>query len=225
MTINLYREDGYSLWVLLNRFPQLLSALEDDTPPDDPRIVVFYRPSFGRQSDSPTGFSKQFGEFDLLIGTPKGVYPIESKPANCGELDRRTKVLTLREEQIRRHRIFRTYRTLWQTHRPSSWNDFRSAAMNEFLAAHPGWTMAERKNLLAKNLNFVLKSLEGCGELIQDTILLFHTERQCSAFTNDHRFKCVAMPLDLIPGSDFISIESTLNRESDGAIRVPHNPQ
>lgn len=204
MKINLYKEDGYSMWVLLKRFPELLQALGDDTPPNSSDVVVFYRPSFGRQSDSPTGLSKQFGEFDLLIGTPHAVYAIESKPEKCGELNRRTKVLTLREEQLRRHGIFATYRRLWQKYRPNNWREFRSAALDEFMAAHPGWTMAEERNELGCNLDFVLRSLEPCGERIQDTILLFHNPGRDVVFTHGCGFACVPMAVDVVPRTAFV---------------------
>jgi len=207
MKIHLYREDGYSLWVLLKRFSELLRALDDDAPPDDPRIVVFYRPSFGRQSDSPTGLSKQFGEFDILIGTPRAVYPIESKPENCVELNRLTQVVTLSEKQTRRHRIFRTYRDLWQKYRPRDWNEFRCAATGEFAREHPGRTMAERHNLLGKNLEFVLRSLENCGEEIQDTVLLFHQAEKIPHATSQKGFRCITMPLEMVSGSAFLSID------------------
>lgn len=207
MNINLYREDGYSLWVLLKRFPNLLLALGDTTPPDDPSIVVFYRPSFGRLSDSPTGLSKQFGEFDILIGTPQGVYPIESKPEKCGELDRRTQVMTLREEQVRRHRIFRTYRSLWQKYQPLNWTSFREVAMGEFSDAHPGWTMPTRQNLLGRNLEFVLRSLQNCGDRIQDTVLLFHKPGREVVFTSGQEFGCITMPLEMVSGSEFVSVD------------------
>jgi hypothetical protein len=208
MKINLYREDGYSLWVLLKRFPQLLLAVNDSTPPDDPRNVVFYRPSFGR-ADSKTAVRKQFGEFDLLIGTPNAVYAIESKPDKCGELDRRTQVMTLRDEQVRRHDIFRTYRTLWQKHRPSNWNQFRSAALAEFASAHPGWTMAESRDLLGQNLEFVLQSLQDCGDHIQDTVLHFCRTGNDPLFTSGQGFACVKMPLDMVAGCHFVSVESS----------------
>lgn len=207
MTINLYREDGYSLWVLFTRFPELLRALGDSTPPDDPGIVVFYRPSFGRQSDSPTGMSKQFGEFDILIGTPQAVYPIESKPEECGELNHVTNVLTLRDVQTRRHGIFRTYRELWQPYRPKNWKEFESVALAEFSERHPGWTLAGRQNLLGKNLEFVLRSLENCGEKIQDTILFFHQAGKQVAFTSGQGFVCCTMPLEMVAGSNFVSID------------------
>jgi hypothetical protein len=181
-------------------------ALGDRTAPDGPEIVVFYRPSFGRLSDSGTGLSKQFGEFDFLIGTPDGVYPIESKDGRCSELNRATMVLTLREEQLRRHRIFRTYRMLWQKHRPNDWNQFRSAALDEFKHAHPGWTMAEKRNLLAENLEFVLRSLQNCGEKIQDTLLLFRKAAEPVSFTHDHGFTCISMVLEMGPGSNFVLI-------------------
>jgi hypothetical protein len=209
MKINLYSEDGYSAWVLLKRFPSLLLALGDLTPPEAMNIVVFYRPSFGRASDSPTGISKQFGEFDIVIGTPHGVYLIESKPEKCGELNSRTLVMTLREEQVRRHRIFRTYRALWQKYRPSNWTNFRETAMNEFVAAHPGWTMAEKRDLLSRNLEFVLRSLQDCGEAVRDTVLLFHKPGQEVVFTNVQEFACVAMPLEMVAGSEFVCVDGS----------------
>jgi hypothetical protein len=204
MTINLYKEDGFTMWALLSRFPELLKALGDQTEPHSPEVVIFYRPSFGRQSDSPTGVSKQFGEFDLLIGTPQAVYAVESKPEKCGELDRRTMVLTLRDEQLRRHRIFATYRSLWQKYRPKDWKQFRAVALDEFTTAHPGWTMAEERNELGRNLEFVLRSLERCGERVQDTILLFHRAGRDVAFTHGDGFTCVPMAVDVVARTSFV---------------------
>src|ERR1051325_2618302 len=193
MKIHLYKEDGYSLWVLSRRLPEVLAKLRDKTDPYDPTIRIFYRPSFGRLSDSPTGESKQFGEFDILIGTPECVYAIESKLEKCGELNRRTKVLTLEPRQVRRHDIFRTYRSLWQKYRPMDWNHFRFVALNEFRNTHRGWTMADERNELAQNAEFILRQLQDCGEKMQDTILLFHRRDETPIFTNGQGFTCISM--------------------------------
>jgi hypothetical protein len=210
MKINLYGEDGYSLWVLMKRFPELLKTLGDGTERDDPRIVVFYRPSFGRLSDAPDGWSKQFGEFDLLIGTPECVYSIESKPDRCSEFERRTGKFLLHEEQVRRHAIFQTYRTLWQQHRLRTWDAFCHAALPGFQAMHPKWTMPKSVNELGKNLEFILRSLEPCGDRVQDTILFFHRSCTLPCLSNGQGFTCVSMHLEFDGSSNFVQIDNTV---------------
>jgi hypothetical protein len=50
-------------------------------------VVVLFRPSFGRRGSgevplSGTADSLQFGEFDALLGTKRGVYLVEAKRSN-----------------------------------------------------------------------------------------------------------------------------------------------
>jgi hypothetical protein len=63
----------------------------------------------------------------------------------------------------------------------------------------------KRGNLLGRNLEFVLRSLENCGDSLHDVLLLFHDE--AIAFTGDEGFRCVSIPLEMVPGSTFVSIE------------------
>jgi hypothetical protein len=119
-----YGEDALTYWCLTRRLGSILSPFHDTIANTQ---VVFYRPSFGRRSKGSAAIpgirGPQFGEFDGIIVTSRGVYLIEAKWTNSGELDDAT--VTLRREQVRRHRSFvLTWRlgalTTRPTGRPSS---------------------------------------------------------------------------------------------------------
>ena len=67
--------------------------------------------------------------------------------------------------------------------------------------------MPEGHDGLSGNLEFVLRSLERCGDRIQDTILLFHAAGKQFAFTNQQGFSCITMSLDMIAGGNFVLIK------------------
>lgn len=204
--IYLYHEDGYTLWVLVERLPQLLSALGDTTHPNSSGIHIFYRPSFGRADH---GDGIQFGEPDLLIGTPQRVYHIECKPKLTRK---RSKTLQLGPSQVMRHTLFQTYRRLWQKHRPATWSEFRTAALPEFEQTHEGRTMPQSGHLVCENLEFILRTLESCGSEVCDALLLFQRTEETktpTVYTNPHGFDSIVMPLEMIAGSNFVGVWMT----------------
>jgi hypothetical protein len=69
-----YGEDALTFWALTRRLGEILAPF-GDTPAQT--IAVFFRPSFGRRSSTsklnPTQRGSQFGEFDGIIATKRGV--------------------------------------------------------------------------------------------------------------------------------------------------------
>src|SRR2546426_593351 len=73
-----YGEDALTWHAVSNGLPGIFRQLGDDTDPG--RALVFYRPSFGRRGSALTGsLRSEFGEFDVIIGTPRAVYLVEAK--------------------------------------------------------------------------------------------------------------------------------------------------
>src|SRR5687768_16427851 len=95
-----YGEDALTLWCLTKRLGEVLTRLNDDV---SETRAVFYRPSFGKKgkhSDAaPQLYGPQFGEFDGIVATERGVYLIEAKWTHSGELDDVS--IDLRAEQVR----------------------------------------------------------------------------------------------------------------------------
>jgi len=73
-----YGEDALTLHALSTGLPGILRRLGDDSDPNS--SLVFFRSSFGRRGPGPNGpESRQFGEFDAIIGTPSAVYLCKAK--------------------------------------------------------------------------------------------------------------------------------------------------
>src|SRR5690242_6627988 len=114
-----YGEDALSLWALKHRLSALLSHLGDDS--DLQGILVFLRPSFGRRgsssfAESAVADSPQFGEFDAIVRSPRGIYLIETKWNRSSGLEGGTAVL--QQKQVFRHKVFRAYVNAWPAHHP-----------------------------------------------------------------------------------------------------------
>ena len=117
MEIYGYGEDALTFAVLTNNIPQILSRLDDPSGQDLCRI--FYRPSFGRRA---LAGRAEFGEFDAIVSTPRAIYLIEAKWDGASELDEN--VLRLRPEQVRSHRVLRSYIREWRRGEHANWSAF-----------------------------------------------------------------------------------------------------
>ena len=127
----------------------------DDSPAD--KTLFIYRPSFGRAGGNA---SSQFGEFDAIIATPKGVYLIESKwtgePIFNGQV-------RLAGRQMRRHEVFRWIRERWLEQAPQDWAEFYNHNGNvaEFAEHFEDKPLAQPGHRLTSNLQYVLQQLPG----------------------------------------------------------------
>lgn len=144
-----YGEDSLTLWALRNKLKEILSPFNDNSTED--QCIIFYRPSFGRKGGNK---SSQFGEFDFIILSETTIYLGESKWDRTSIKNNEFKI---RDEQLRRHKIFKKYVTKWMHDSFSSWNNFRTyfngKLSNEKL-------MPDSGTLLAENLEFVLNRIK-----------------------------------------------------------------
>jgi hypothetical protein len=172
-----YGEDSLTYWCLTNRLSDVLTPFGDSI---ENTLVVFYRPSFGRRSNgsaaTPEVRGPQFGEFDGIVVTKRGVYLIEAKWTNSGEID--TGLITLRPEQLRRHQLFRAYLEAWRAQNPVDWKVFVTDRPLFELRALDGtvesFNTARAESLLATNLATVLKRCAEGGEAVEDVLLVVH---------------------------------------------------
>lgn len=147
MTILGYGEDFLTLELVSN---QLAEIIDDNTNPDD--ATVFYRPSFGRGSNTAKK-SSQFGEFDAIIVTPKTAYLIESKWDGTTRDPSKSKCLELSDNQVLRHRILEWYNRNW---RPEHWDTDKTELINKFEESFPNKTIAPKGSRLRENLTTLL---------------------------------------------------------------------
>jgi hypothetical protein len=178
-----YGEDALTYAALTENLQDILVELGDFTLRDD--TVLFFRPSFGRRGARATSRGSSFGEFDGIIGTPVGTYLIESKWSRSGETWGKTRSdsLTLRPEQIRRHKVLRWYIDRWRSSMWPDWSTFRSSNISEFEDRFDRLTIPTDDRTLGQNLLFVLEKLRNCGP-VQDLVL----------FCNIDQFECPVPP-------------------------------
>jgi hypothetical protein len=162
-----YSEDALTYWALCSRLGNMLSALRDDSDPT--KCLVIYRPSFGR-AGGPT--SPQFGDFDAILITQQAVYLIESKWDQCSGLV--APQIQLEQRQVDRHRIFTWLRDRWSQKPALSWSDFFTNTQGDFAAVFSGRRLAPPSSLLAKNLTWLLQTLEQHPRETRNVLLYFH---------------------------------------------------
>ena len=162
-----YGEDALTLSAVTAGLGQVLQQLGDPTPAKD--AVVLYRPSFGRRSGTAERPRSEFGEFDAIVGTPEATYLVEAKWSASSELTEG--VLTLRKEQLRRHKILRRYIDGWRRAGSVDWATFISSDDAREVLAVSGVSLPGPGTTLARNLEFVLKTVEACGP-VRDVLLL-----------------------------------------------------
>jgi hypothetical protein len=172
MTVFGYGEDALSFWAFTGKTKDILGQLADDSSPSD--VVLFYRPSFGRQGSSrvspgSTADSSQFGEFDAILGTPRRLYLIEAKWSRSPEVEGRA--IVLRPEQLRRHRVFKAYRQAWQSSGAANWTEFCTADRRLLSVGDIQYPLAPLGSQLGRNLEKVLQSTSRCGSEVMDVVL------------------------------------------------------
>ena len=165
MRVLSYGEDPLTYWALTQRLEEVFAQLGDPTSTND--AVVNYRPSFGRAA------GPQFGEFDAVVGTSDKTYLIEAKWHGSPEISGGT--VTLRPEQYKRHEIFRWYRKAWSEMAPNDWDHFLETAGVAWAETYPDGRLAPSGSVLARNLEFVLGQLSGCGPA-EDVVLFVGLE-------------------------------------------------
>ena len=176
-TINGYGEDALTMWALSQRIGRILEQLHDDTAPSE--AVVFYRPSGGRGERwwKKRGARSLIGEFDAIIGTAAGVYLVEAKWVRPGQSDP-----SAEQVQLDRHTRFRTYLELWRQTTPGSWGAFLATAGAEFQQRHPEWELAYGE-VSAASMEFLLRRLDPCGDVVTDVLLIIEAELGCATGT------------------------------------------
>ncbi len=167
-----YGEDSLTYWALSQHVTDVISPapLNDDSLPE--MTLFIYRPSFGRAGGSA---SPQFGEFDAIVATEKGVYLIESKWTGTPISDGRVR---LAETQIRRHEVFRWIRERWLAQAPANWTEFYSHNGNvaAFAKRFEDKPLAKPGHRLTSNLQYILQQLPGRNAPTVDVLLYFHLE-------------------------------------------------
>ena len=199
-TFHGFGTDSLTLHAITNRLPELLRSLGDASSPET--AVVFFQPSFGHK-----GMSKKvtdlgrvdFGHFDAIVGTQKAVYLIDSLTERSPEV-RNTLVEYDRIRQYP-HVIFRGYRDAWQEQKPESWMSFEAHQAEPFRVKFPRNKVAPFGSEIASALEFVLTSLQDCGNELVD-VVLYH-----------RREDTMQQPHEMIPNRFrlTISLYSTIN--------------
>ena len=144
-----YGEDALTLWAIKNKLDVILETVGDSSDPS--MCQVFFRPSFGRRGGDS---SPQFGEFDFIILSKDRLYLGESKWVRSSE-KLKDGILELRDEQKRRHEVFKFYVKEWALGSHSSWREFIDRVRLE-LESGVTKPLAPENSLLAANLQTVL---------------------------------------------------------------------
>jgi len=176
-----YGEDALTYWALTQRLQNILTQLKDTTDPD--KALVIYRPSFGRKGKSkgkddskPRG--PQFGEFDGIIATSHAIYLIEAKWNKSSK--RKNEEYRVEKRQRWRHQIMREYVKTWRQKSTdvTSWKEYRQSQpdgrfsiINKENEQTNQYLLPNKKDKLAKNLEFVLNKLKDYGQDIFDVLL------------------------------------------------------
>lgn len=174
-----YGEDALTFWALQHRIGDILKEFRDSTALDD--CLAYYRPSFGRSGGEG---SAEFGEFDAIVASRRNLYLIESKWDNGTKSEKET--LTLRNEQVLRHRIFEWYLNNWGRKYSGNWQAFVDEQERNFKFEKK---MAPVGSLLAENLERILSRLrEHCTvdtleNNVQNVLLFFYDARNSKPLT------------------------------------------
>src|SRR6266545_6063474 len=194
-----YGEDQLTLWALTTALPKFLAALADNTPA--PATTVLFRPSFGRNSPRAQGSLRaEFGEFDAIVVARSAAYLVEAKWSTSAELEDR--VVRLRPEQRRRHRVFRSYFHAWNKLIPPDWETVRADHGPEFRHEFPGMTIPSAGTTLARNLEFVLKRVTDSPRALLDVLLFTSvTDSPLPEGVDPPEFRLVALRCPSVGGA------------------------
>jgi hypothetical protein len=194
-----YGEDALTLWALKEQLSEILRSLKDCSAPELCRI--FYRPSFGRRENC-------FGEFDFIILASKTIYLGESKWTESNEKIT-DGVFDLREEQVKRHKLFPFYVSEWAFGKHSSWNEFRKNKNNQLQLLHAA--IPGTKTLLAQNLRTVLGIIKKYYSSkpvpdIKNVLLFLHNGKEKIPLRAGENFEVVPINYSEITFDNFIRL-------------------
>lgn len=188
-----YGEDALTLWAITNRLPMILQALKDTSTVSRCRTV--FRPSFGRKGGER---SAQFGEFDFILLAERCLYLGERKWDRSSE-DVQEGVLQLREQQRRRHDVFKFYVEEWAFGSYSNWRDFAREGRAKLRLRHIEKPIAPEGSLLASNLQTLLgvvKSHYATVPDVKNVLLYFYTGANASQLPTKAGKDFAVVPLD-----------------------------
>ncbi|UUO06751.1 hypothetical protein M4951_00200 [Blastopirellula sp. J2-11] len=206
MKVTGYGEDALSLWALTARLNQFLEQLDDQSSLTD--TILLLRPSFGRLGSNAvlpggTADSSQFGEFDAIVGTPIGVYPIEAKWSRSSEIE--GDAIILRSAQVRRHQLFYEYLAAWRKHKPTNWAAFHIAQQGLIQLGDIWYPVAPPRSQLSRNLETVLSKLADCGAPVRDVVLYLRvTDGRVVKTVRNEQFQLVT--IDCPSATGFIEL-------------------
>jgi len=210
-----YGEDALTLWALKKQVSKILKKLNDKSDPSN--CLLFFRPSFGRESGKST-----FGEFDAILAFLENIYLIESKWDGLSQNKRET--IKLSYKQVLRHRIFSWYFINWCNGQYRDWEEFSNDVQKCFENKFSTKKIAPKGSLLAKNLEFVLKELYKhvkCNKQIKNVLLYFYDSnksRQIKRVIPDD-FKVINIEYEKYISGNFISLDFAKdNLTLDGGI-------
>lgn len=135
------------------------------------------------------------------MGTSRAVYLIEAKWSGSSELNREK--LELRPEQKRRHEAFRAYLNEWRREYSSCWAEFVSRMKPVLKLQNMSPPSAGTK--LARNLEYVLRALNGCGSEVKDVLLFCRLDESTPVPTVCDNFTVIIHSCPPVEGGSFIS--------------------
>lgn len=192
MSMYVYGEDGLTLWALKRKLGCILKQAGDNSSAEE--CIVFYRPSFGRSGGNK---SAQFGEFDFIILSKKTLYLGESKWDRSSENN--NGVVTLRNEQLIRHNLFKTYVEEWFVKNYEDWDSFANHVADKFVSHNK--RIAPSGSLLSENLITILKIIKShfnsCPQVIN--LLLIFSDGNTNTRSADPDFHCVNIDYSSAP--------------------------
>jgi hypothetical protein len=212
-----YGEDALTLWAVNKRLPFILQKLNDLSPLSDCRVI--FRPSFGRSGGEN---SAQFGEFDFIILSTSCLYLGESKWDRSSERIHDGS-LTLRDEQLLRHRLFKFYVREWASGKYESWQEFVQKA--SYMLRDEGITklLAPPNSLLAQNLETILSIIRehyhSNTPQLKNVLMYFHigadADRIPKAIGNDFEiFEVIDINYSEIAVDQFIEFDWEMENKS-----------
>ena len=167
-SLYVYGEDGLTLWALLHRRRELLSACGvDSTESSDFRF--YYRPSFGRGGP----LRKQLGEFDFIVSCPGLVILGESKWHRNEDVEAdREGILRLDPRQISRHQLFCYWCRAWWEGGRHNWRVWQIKAQSYLKTEGIVVPVPKANSRVFSNLSYLLTDIEK------------HGNRCCPTFSN-----------------------------------------
>lgn len=193
MEIFSFGEDALTLWALKHRLPYILGRLGDESFPE--RCQVFFRPGFGpshRKTSSP-----QFGDIDFILLSQTTIY-LGASQWHRAEPALENGLLTLPDEQLVHHEVFRCYLKAMKFGIPFDWQALsqRAAPMLQMLSLQRA--MPPAGSLLDEKLQTVLQTIHNYYTLkpqVKDLMLYYHNGSQGNSMPKgaNHKFEYVPL--------------------------------